>query len=276
MNPIPSVEVPVVSGPASSGSRAGVLERSLAILGLFTETRVEWRVTDVAEAVVLPVPTTYRIVGTLVARGLLRPTTGGYRLGATALDLGRRAAAGFDLIGAISRELLALAEATQETGLLSILDQGALLAVCIDRVDSGQPLRLSLDVGRRIPLHAGAASKALLAFAPVVVREAVLAGPLPRLATGTITSPAALREELDAIRTSGYALSREETNDAAWGLAAPILGVGGVLLGSIGMAGPLVRCTPAALETARSEVLASARRSESLLGLDQETQGATE
>jgi DNA-binding IclR family transcriptional regulator len=250
----------------SGSSRAGILERSLAILALFTETRVEWRVPDVADAVGLPVPTAYRIAGSLVAQGLLRPTSGGYRLGSAALDLGRRAAAGFDLGNAVGGELRALAEATQETGLLSVLDEGARTAVCVDRVDSAQPLRLTLEIGRRVPLHAGAASKALLAFGPVSVREAVLAGPLPRLGPGTLTSASALRDELDEIRTAGFAVSREETNEGAWGVASPILGVGDVLLGSIGMAGPLVRCTPETLEVARREVLASARRAESVLG----------
>jgi DNA-binding IclR family transcriptional regulator len=243
-----------------------MLERSLAILALFTETRVEWRVPEVADAVGLPVPTTYRIAGSLVAQGLLRPTSAGYRLGSAALDLGRRAAAGFDLGSAVGGELRALAEATQETGLLSALDEGARTAVCVDRVDSAQPLRLTLEVGRRVPLHAGAASKALLAFGPATVREAVLAGPLPRLGPGTLTSAAALSDELEEIRDVGYAVSREETNEGAWGVASPILGVGAVLLGSIGMAGPLVRCTPETLELARREVLASARRAESVLG----------
>ena len=250
----------------SEASRAGMLERSLAILSLFSETRVEWRVPDVADVVGLPVPTAYRIVGSLVAQGLLRPTAGGYRLGSAALDLGRRAAAGFDLGSAVGGELRALAEATQETGLLSVLDEGARTAVCVDRVDSAQPLRLTLEIGRRVPLHAGAASKALLAFGPASVRAAVVADPLPALGPGTITSASALSSELDAIRDAGYAVSREETKEGAWGLAAPILGVGGVLLGSIGMAGPLVRCTPETLEIARHEVLASARRAESLLG----------
>ncbi len=251
---------------SATSPRAGMLERTLSILALFTETRVEWRVTDVAEALNLPVPTTYRIVGTLVAQGLVRPTDGGYRLGSAALDLGRRAAAGFDLGSVVGRELRSLAEKTEETGILSVLDEAARTGVCVDRVDSAQPLRLSLEIGRRMPLHAGAASKVLLAFGPVAVRDAVLAGPLPRLAPGTITSPVALSEELAAIRTAGFAVSREETNESAWGLSAPILGVGGVLLGSIGMAGPLVRCTPDALETARSSVLASARRAELALG----------
>jgi DNA-binding IclR family transcriptional regulator len=243
-----------------------MLERSLAILALFTETRVEWRVADVAEAVDLPVPTAYRIVHALVAQGLLRQTPTGYRLGSTALDLGRRAAAGFDLGSAVGRELRALADATQETGVLSVLDEAARVAVCVDRVDSAQPVRLSLEIGRRVPLHAGAASKALLAFAPVVVREAVLADPLPKVGPGTLTSRRALARELDTIREQGYAVSREETNEGAWGVAAPILGVGDVLLGSIGMVGPLVRCTPRALEDAQRDVLASARRAEHDLG----------
>jgi DNA-binding IclR family transcriptional regulator len=93
----------------------------------------------------------------------------------------------------------------------------------------------------------------------------VLAQPLPRLGPGTITSSAALDAELDEIRAVGYAVSREETNEGAWGLAAPILGMDGVLLGSIGMAGPLVRCTPDTLESARHEVLASAHRAEATL-----------
>jgi DNA-binding IclR family transcriptional regulator len=248
-------------------ARPGMLERSLGLLAQFTETRVEWRVPELADAVSLPVPTAYRIVGSLVAQGLLRPTAGGYRLGSAALDLGRRAAAGFDLGSAVGVELRSLAAATHETGLLSVLDEGARTAVCVDRVDSEQPLRLTLEIGRRVPLHAGAASQALLAFGPVPVREAVLDGPLPELGPGTITSAGALRDEIDAVLHAGYAVSREETNEGAWGLAAPILGVGGVLLGSIGMAGPLVRCTPDSLETARREVLASARSAERLLGV---------
>ena len=250
---------------ATDSARPGILERSLAILALFTEQRPDWRVPDIAEAVELPVPTTYRLVATLVSHGLLRASAGGYRLGSAALDLGRRAAAGFDL-GVVSGELRALAEVTDETCVLSVLDEAARVGVCVDRVDSAQPLRLSVEVGQRMPLHAGAASKALLAFGPVAVREAVLAGDLPSLGPGTLTTSTALADELATIRAAGYAVSREETDEGAWGVAAPIRGVGGVLLGSIGMAGPLVRCTPDALEAARVAVLASARRAESVLG----------
>ena len=98
------------------------------------------------------------------------------------------------------------------------------------------------------------------------IAEAVLAGDLPSLGPGTLTTSTALADELATIRAAGYAVSREETDEGAWGVAAPIRGVGGVLLGSIGMAGPLVRCTPDALEAARVAVLASARRAESVLG----------
>ena len=240
--------------------RSGMLDRAVAILGLFSETHVEWKVADIATAVDLPIPTTYRIVGTLSTQGLLRPTTTGYRLGAAALDLGRRAAAGFDLGSAIGGELRALAAETRETCVLAVLDESSRVAICVDRVDSAQPVRLSLEVGRRIPLHAGASSKALLAHAPLAVREAILGGPLPQLAPRTVVSTAELSEELENIRTVGFSVSREETNEGAWGVAAPILGRGGVLLGSIGMVAPLSRFTDDALAEAQIDVVSSAKR----------------
>ena len=243
-------------------TRPGMLDRAVAITNLFSETQVEWRVSDIAGAVSLPIPTTYRIVNTLVEHGLLRPTSGGFRLGSAALDLGRRAAAGFDLGSAIGLELRSLAATTGETCVLSVLDESNLVGVCVDRVDSAQPVRLVLDVGRRVPLHAGAASKALLAFAPASIREAVLTGPLPQLAPGTLTSSSALRTEIEVIRQQGYAISREETNENAWGIAAPILGVGDVVLGSIGMVAPMTRNHPDQEEMALREVCASAIRAQ--------------
>src|SRR3989304_5559641 len=57
-----------------------------------------------------------------------------------------------------------LAFEVSETATLSVFDRYRLAALCIDRVEASQPLRLSLEVGALVPLHAGAASKALLAF----------------------------------------------------------------------------------------------------------------
>ena len=100
-----------------------VLERALAVLDCFTENDPERSTTEVAAVVGLPVSTTYRIVNALEAQGLLRPVGGGrFRLGAAAVSLGHRAAAGFDLRRDLHGRLEQVAERTRETALLSVFE----------------------------------------------------------------------------------------------------------------------------------------------------------
>ncbi len=243
------------------------LARALAVLDLFTETEPEWATAEIATAAGLPVSTTYRIVATLESQGLLRPVGAGrFRLGAAAVSLGHRASAGFDLRRDLHPRLEEVAAATRETALLSVFEPRRLGVLCIDRVEAPQPLRLSLEIGTVVPLHAGATSKALLAFLPADVLEEALARPLAAVGPGTITDPAALRAELAAIRERGWAVSREETNAGAWGAAAPVLSRDGVALAVIGMAGPLARHSEAAEQAACHAVVTASHNSAKSLG----------
>jgi IclR family transcriptional regulator, acetate operon repressor len=260
----PRAHTPDAAG-AEPGSR--LLARTFAMLDLFTEQAPEWSVPDAAAATGLPVSTAYRLTATLVGQGLLRPTGRGLRLGGYALALGRRAAAGFDLRAALRVDLVRLAADTRETAVLSVVDEDRLDALCIDRVEAQRPLRLSLEAGRVVPLHAGASSKALAAFAAPRVRDALMARRLDRLAPGTITDREALRRELDTVRRQGYAVSIEETNEGAWGLSAPILAADATLIGAVGMAGPLARHTPSVQEQARRCVTAAADSAARRLGM---------
>jgi IclR family acetate operon transcriptional repressor len=244
-----------------------VLERALTVLDRFTETEREWTTADLAGAVELPVSTTYRLVNALEAQGLLRSVgSGRFRLGAAAVSLGHRAAAGFDLRHDLHSQLEHVAATTRETALLSVLEPRRPAVLCIDRVEAPQPLRLSLEIGTVVPLHAGATSKALLAFLGADVLERVLARPLARVASGTITDPDALRRELAAIRERGWASSREETNDGAWGIAAPVRSRDDRALAVIGMAGPLTRHSDANEAAARTAVADAARSAARSLG----------
>ena len=91
------------------------------------------------------------------------------------------------------------------------------------RVDSREPLRLSVQPGRELPLHAGASQKMLLANLPVMETQRVLDAPLPPLCSHTITDPDSLRMELSSIRQRGWASSCEETNRGVWGLAVGLI-----------------------------------------------------
>lgn len=220
-----------------------VLERTLAILALFTREQHEWTTTEASRESGLPIPTVHRIMATLSRSGFLirDPVTKRFRLGWAAVDLGERARAAVDLRRLAMPALARLASVTGETALLSTMNDRRNCAVCLERVESSMALRLSIEPGREVPLHAGASQKVLLAFLPDDEREAILGRPLEKVCRATITDPAFLREHLDAIRNRGWAISFEENNLGVWGVALPILDPGGRSVASIGLAGPTAR-----------------------------------
>lgn len=221
-----------------------VLERTFGILEVFSEARPEWSTTDIARSLGLPVPTVHRILTALKRLGYVsqHEQTRQFRLGAAALSLGERARAVADLRPVAIGPLRQLSDDTGETALLTVLTPERNRGVCLERVETSQPLRLSVQPGRQLPLHAGASQKALLAFMPDDEIERLIAGPLERCCHSTITSPRALRRELKAIRARGWASSYEETNVGVWGVAVPVLS-GSDVICAVGIAGPIPRLT---------------------------------
>ena len=221
-----------------------VLERTFGILEVFTEARPDWSTTQVARELDLPVPTAHRILAALKRLGYVSQDdqTRRFRLGVAALSLGERARTLADLRPVAMGPLRQLSEATGETALLTVLSPARDRSVCLERVETSQPLRLSVQPGRQLPLHAGASQKALLAFMPADEIDRLAAQPLERFCTATITSGPALRRELTAIRARGWSSSYEETNVGVWGIAVPVLSPADVVC-AVGIAGPSPRLT---------------------------------
>jgi len=220
-----------------------LLERTFALLALFTTERPEWTTTEISRACELPVPTSHRILVALQRHGYLvrDGLTKRFRLGPAALALGRSSQTAMDLRTASIPFLQSISVQTGETALLTVPSEDRQYSTCIERVESAHPLRLSVTPGRGVPLHAGAQQKALLAFLPQQDVERVLAGPLEKLCKATITEPQRLREELKSIREKGWAKSFEETNLGVWGLAMTLLDRQHQVVASLGIAGPQVR-----------------------------------
>jgi DNA-binding IclR family transcriptional regulator len=253
-------------GTDRAGPVAGpkVLEKTLRVLDLFTIEHPSWSVTEIARELEMPTATAHRIVRALEGRSYLGKAGSRYRLGFASVDLGRRAIASVDLrsrLGAVLREL---ARTTEETVLLTVYDESRQGSLCVDRIETTHSLRLSIEIGRVTPIHAGASAKALLAFLDESIVEEVLAQPLERLAPGTITDPKALRHQLAEIRERGWASSYEENNVGAWGLAAPIM-VGGRVVASVGFAAPAARRSDSAVRSLAKLVVRAARESQARL-----------
>jgi DNA-binding IclR family transcriptional regulator len=228
------------------GPSLQALDRAFAILELFGADHPEWGTSEVARAAGLPVPTAHRILAALAGRRYLArdELTRRFRLGPAALDLGERARAMLDLRQVALPVLRRLARETDETALLTVPNGERDRSVCLERVESSQPLRLSVEPGRRLPLHAGASQKALLAFLADDEIERLVDSPLERLCRATITDPQQLRTNLREIRDRGWAVSFEETNVGVWGVAVPLLDEHGAAVAALGLAGPSARFSP--------------------------------
>ena len=218
----PAWSIPSLREPRYSQS----LERGLAILGCFTPKRPVLGIADIADELGMSRSTTHRYVITLVALGYLEQgASRKYRLGLRVTDLGMSALNSTGLREHAHPYLEELRQRTSYTTSLAVLDGTEILY--IDRVQSyrrGQnTTSLDLHAGSRLPAHATALGKLLLAELPdPQQRQLVAEMKLTKHAPNTITSKKALREELEDIHTAGFAVNDQELTPELYAIAAPI------------------------------------------------------
>jgi len=246
-----------------------VLERTFAILALFDDEHREWSTTEIARCLELPIPTVHRILWALRDHGYVtqHEETKRFRLGIAALRLGDRAREVVDLRSVALPALRRLMNEAGETALLTVVTPDRAHAVCLERVETQQPLRLSVQPGRQVPLHAGASQKALLAYMAPEDVERVVTGPLDRLCQATIATSGSLRKELKKIRQRGWASSYEETNVGVWGVAVPVVNGRDEAVCAVGIAGPSARLTPKRVRDDVLQVHSAARTIATALGM---------
>lgn len=198
-------------------------------------------VTELARQLALSKAVAHRILRSLADRELVRGdrASGTYRLGPAAAAIGARALADSDLRAAALPVLRRLQADTGETATVSEL-VGA-QRVYLAQVESVQQVRMSVELGRPYPLHAGASSRAILAAADARLREEVLAGELPRLTDATVGDRPALEQELASVARDGVAVSYGERQHGAASVAAAVEGADGAVIGAISVCGPIGR-----------------------------------
>lgn len=138
------------------------------------------------------------------------------------------------LVDVARPHLVELARASGESGHTAILDADQ--ALLVDYVPSDSMVAVRNRVGVHEPLYCTAVGKAILAFLPEAEREALVGRlALTRHTPRSLDTPAALRRELARVRRDGVALDHAEYNELLMCVAAPVLGPGGRVLGSIGI-----------------------------------------
>ena len=218
------------------------LERGLDILSSFNSQNDAFSAQTLSEQLNIPLSTTYRYLETLKKKSFLvkNQVTKMYELGFVLLVLGNVASSRMKLGEVLLPHLKSLSSSSGETVLLTAVRGWEV--VCIERVETQRLIKLTLEKGSTLPLHAGASSKILLAyqenrFLDSLFKRSVLI----KYTKSTITNPVQLKKELKKIRKQGYAFSDQEVDFGAVGIGAPVFDHKGKVVAGITVAGPRER-----------------------------------
>lgn len=207
-----------------SGDLGGVksIDRAFELLEALAAAGGRLSISELVEQSGLPMTTIHRLLRTLVRSGYVRQEPSKiYTLGPRMIHLGVTAS---KLLGSWSRPYLTrIAEATGETTSLAVLDADQVFYVA--QVPSRHHLRMTTEVGRRLPPHCTAAGKALLTQAPDgSVPAALERMGLARHTARTITDPGVFLHHLELVRAQGYAVDDGECEVGVRCLAVPVAG----------------------------------------------------
>ena len=248
-------------------SQVQTIDRLAIILDCFSAQEPQLSMTEISKRIGLGTSTTHRLLVSMESHGFLSRAPDGkrYTLGYKFLHWASTVEKSSSLQQQARPLLENLAKESGETAVLMVRDGP--WAVCMDRVDSAQPLRLAMTVGQRIPLHAGSSAKILLAYAdPAEIESHIAEHGLPPVGENTITDPKKLHDNLAQIRERGYAISLQERDPGAAGLTAPIFNSTDQIIAGLGIVGPVTRLTPDLLQTHLSLVLSAAQNLSRLQG----------
>jgi DNA-binding IclR family transcriptional regulator len=250
---------------------AGTVIKALDIVDCLAERRVPMSTQEIAKAVGMSRPTTYRLLMTLMSRGFVRDT-GNFRflLGTKLLTLSRLVLDQLDVLEVARPYLTELSRVSNETANLSILDDGELLYIGKEESRREVPMAVQLrsTVGTRIAVHSSAMGKAMLAFLPPESVQSYLDRmvPLKRYTAHTITSPEVLLRELEEVRVRGYAIDEREVDEGTRCVGAPVFDSSGQVAAAMSIAGPAYRLTLDSLHQFAGEVMRVTRELSRELG----------
>jgi DNA-binding IclR family transcriptional regulator len=212
-----------------------VTSRVLAILEAFETRGPSLSLSQLAGLTGLPISTVHRLAGELYAWGALaRDDQGRYQVGLRLWELSQ--SAGRRLRDTARPYLQDLFSLTQETAHLAIREGNE--ALYVDRVYSSKRVPRASRIGGRLPLHATAVGKVLLAYEESWFREAYLHGDLEALTVRTRVDPAGLADELAQIAGQGYAVTLEEARVGACSIAVPVGSRPGPVEAAVGLVLP--------------------------------------
>ena len=205
--------------------------RTFDVLNLLVQHKDGLRLTEIKEALSLPVSSVHNMLQTMVSAEVATVSDElRYSVGPRAVALALLTVQSLDVRTIARRHLLDLVKAIGDDVYLA-LHVGKRI-IYADRCLGTQRISLDIRLGESLFLHSTATGKLFAAFDAKLGAHAMTRN-LQKMTPATITDPQELELEFKRIRFFGYAKSAEESVEGIVGYAVPILDVSGNLAAAI-------------------------------------------
>lgn len=238
------------------------LAKGLAVIEAFGQKYSQLTVTDAAQVAGVTRAAARRCLLTLAELGYLthdgkyfRPTPRMLRLGTSYLE-------GDPLPHLAQPHLTAARDTLDESVSLAVLEDG--WSVFVARAEAPRIVSTGVRLGARLPAHASATGRILLADLDRAVMDDYLDGCRPERRTDrTLVDPPTIRERIEEARVAGVAFTDEELELGMRSMAVPVTNAHGRTLAAMSASAFTAR---ASLEEMRSQFLPVLRHHADELG----------
>lgn len=201
--------------------RVPAVDKCFTILELFAQSRHPLGISEIATRLHLNKSTVFNIVRTLRDLNVLENVNGKFTFGPRLYTLGHAAGRGSELIQSVHPFLEQINHKTKLSAFLGIRSDTH--ALIIDKVDTAYDIKLSSDIGMRLPLLAGAGGKALLAQLPDHKIDRILKQiKLKKFTPQTCVDKAEFKNQVLRVRNEGIAFDIEEYIEGIIAFALPL------------------------------------------------------
>lgn len=216
--------------------------RILMLLKAIAEGDGQCTIKGLCETVALPPSTVHRLLQVLVKAGLLERVKGGvYRTGREYIRLASLVVQQIDYKGLARPRLRALRDLWGETSVFTLYRPAKHCLVVVEVVQASHPLRFVIEPLEELSLLWGSLGRAVLAELPQDEFDAAWAKKEKGPMTGRLPpKPSEIASELKRAKKRGAAYYRSDELDIV-GVAAPVFGPGGGVIGSVGITMPAHR-----------------------------------
>ena len=246
------------------GERVKSLDRALRVLSALAG-RPGLGLSELGRELGEAPATLHRVLATLAAHGMAETGADqGWHVGPEAFRVGSAFLRRTSLVERAQPVLRALMEETGETANLGVVRGGRVLFLA--QAETHAAIRAFFPPGTMSPLHSSGIGKAVLAALPPERRPAAIAGPLEGFTARTLTTPGALRADLDAAAARGWAVDAEERHEGMRCIACAVRDPSGAPVAGLSVSGPATRMLAAGEDRLGRAVAARARELSRALG----------